>query len=163
LRVLGRIPTGSAFAALPLAAALTAATQGWCWILWAASALVALTLAWTFAPWIPYVRGFVPAYRRLQRLEAFWVEGQSFSRRAVHSDAELATWQRDCVDWQRRTLTWVEDHISPVEAARINRVSVSSVHWSGAYNDAHSDGMSAMDAKLDELIRLRDAEAEHLR
>jgi hypothetical protein len=47
-----RLGSGATVAALPLAAALTAATQGWSWLVWTGGTAFFLVLALTFAPWI---------------------------------------------------------------------------------------------------------------
>lgn len=56
----GRIGAGATLAGLPLAVALTAAVQGWCWPLVLSAGLVGVAMAATFAPWIPVLHRLPP-------------------------------------------------------------------------------------------------------
>jgi hypothetical protein len=156
-RVLGRLGTGSAVAALPLAGLLWAASGHGRVIVGAVSAvLLAVVLVVTFAPWIPYLRELRPGHRRLTKLEAFWVEGHELRIEPVESDPDLADWATRRADWHRRTFDWIAGNISSVEAQRFARPRAASYSWSDSYNTDHNAALNTLNHQLPELIRLRD-------
>jgi hypothetical protein len=55
-----RLGSGATVAALPLAAALTAATQGWGWLVWTGGIGFCAVLVLTFAPWLPQFQKLLP-------------------------------------------------------------------------------------------------------
>ena len=85
--MLGRIGSGAAVAALPLAALLWAASaSGRSLAGYVAAVVLAGVLAVTFAPWIPVVRDRLPTVRRAAQLEKFWALG--------HEITQQNPWQR---------------------------------------------------------------------
>lgn len=163
--MLGRIPTGSAFAALPLAALLTAAAQGWCWLMWVAGAVFAVAMVWTFAPWLPFLKTRLRARRHIAKLEEFWVEGHGLLHEKLGSGDELPEWESRDEDWRNRVAEWIGGHISPVEARRFRQPTfalrsypqgLGRESYPHGFGSAHDEALSRIDGQLPELIRLRD-------
>jgi hypothetical protein len=162
--VLGRVPTGSAFAALPLAALLTAAAQNWWWLVAFSGSVFAGSMVWTFAPWIPGVKERLPASRRRRELQRFWLEGHELLNKVrVTSDKECATWMRATAYWERDTSEWLAREISPVEAELFLHPKVVAHSVSGSFNPAHNDARNAIAHQLPQLVRLRDEQERSLK
>lgn len=164
--MLGRIPTGSAVAALPLALLIAAVSWESCPLGLASGAVLALTLVWTFAPWIPGLKDRLPARRRVKQLEAAWADGQVLVVRGLQSMAQFDEWQQAVTAWEDETRDWIEEGLSGVEALRFfnpHRGDYSlSLRLEDSLNTAHHQARNRIVHQLDELIRLRDEQERTL-
>ncbi len=163
--VLGRLGVGLAWAALLLAA-----------LLWAASSkgrtapgivgavLLVAVLLWTFAPWIPWVKGRLPAARRLAYLEGAWVYGRRITEQGVDLQVDLDQLRQRHGDWSALTVEWIGAHISVVEGERFRHpAAISPDRWNPTLGGQHARLLDEMHSQLDVLIRLRDEQRAQLR
>jgi hypothetical protein len=153
--VLGRIGTGAAVAALPLATALTAAAQGWSLAAWLASALVVGVALYTLAPWIPGVRMLLPSQRRLATLDALWAEGHRLAFDDAVGDDD-GPWRADCESWQTRTHEWLGTHMSSSDAESFRRPTSAGYKQHFGATQNRTLLRQIMLLQLDELARFRD-------
>jgi hypothetical protein len=152
----GRTGNGAAVAGLPLATALTAAAQGWTWLVWLSVAVFVVVMAVTFAPWIPWVRDRLPVQKRIARIERAWADGRDLFFERVSTDAELDHWILRHVAWREGMVAWLDDHVSAVDAARFRQGAPISRTWTDSYNGDHDHRRLSLDRQLDVLLEIRD-------
>jgi hypothetical protein len=165
--VLGRIGTGAAVAALPLAALLWAASSSGRFVAGIVSAVLLVSvLATTFAPWVPHVGDRLPGARRIAQLEAFWVEGHKVTQQEVNRSEDLPTLRSRTEQWTKVAGDWIEGHISAVEAERFRRPTLPPYPSSpklSIFHAAHQHAVARIEAQLDVLTGLRDEQRRRMR
>lgn len=148
--MLNRIAAGAAITALPWGGFIAFAIADMGCLAITCLALTAIALVWMFAPYIPVLRGWLPAVRKIEQLEVFWAEGSRLRHQRV-PDLEAAC--REDAAWAEKVREWIESAISHVDAEAFRVASATVNHHST--NTSQDLRIQGLEGKMEYLLSLR--------